>query len=137
MSDWSPPKEYYLCQVHKCIKYNSSTFSNSLKNDTRTEKWQKILRMTTENLSLSDTEMQHDNSLDQGILLPFYLESWKTDLIIRKEIWLTEARKTFAAAIKSSVFPPVQDPMYTLSIFTSLHSLAKARLSGEWGYKST
>jgi hypothetical protein len=44
---------------------------------------------------------------------------------------LTEARKTLAAAIKSSVFPPVQDPMYTLSILTSLHSLAKARLSGE------
>ena len=44
---------------------------------------------------------------------------------------LTDARKTFAAAMKSSVLPPVQDPMYTLSIFTSLHSLAKARLSGE------
>lgn len=44
---------------------------------------------------------------------------------------LTEARKTLAAARKSSVFPPVQDPIYTLSIFTSLHSLAKARFSGE------
>jgi len=44
---------------------------------------------------------------------------------------LTDARKTLAAAMKSSVFPPVQDPMYTLLIFTSLHSLAKARLSGE------
>lgn len=55
---------------------------------------------------------------------------------ITEIIWLlTEARKTLAAAIKSSVFPPVQDPMYTLSIFTSLHSLAKARLSGECGCK--
>lgn len=44
---------------------------------------------------------------------------------------LTEARSTLATARKSSVFPPVQDPMYTLSILTSLHSLAKARLPGE------
>lgn len=45
----------------------------------------------------------------------------------------TLAKKTLAAAIKSSVFPPVHDPIYTLSIFTLLHSLAKARLSGECG----
>lgn len=52
-------------------------------------------------------------------------------------ISLTDARKTLAAARKSSVFPPVQDPIYTRSIFTSLHSLAKARLSGECGCKIT
>lgn len=45
----------------------------------------------------------------------------------------TAAKKTLAAAIKSSVFPPVHDPMYTRSILTLLHSLAKARLSGECG----
>ena len=49
---------------------------------------------------------------------------------------LTEARKTLAAAMKSSVFPLVQDPIYTLSILTSLHSLAKARLSGECGWNN-
>lgn len=52
-------------------------------------------------------------------------------LNIKDKKCLTEARKTLAAARKSSVFPPVQDPIYTLSILTSLHSLANARLSGE------
>lgn len=32
---------------------------------------------------------------------------------------------------------PVQDPMYTLSILTSLHSRASFLLSGEWGAATT
>jgi hypothetical protein len=64
----------------------------------------------------------------------------QTQMIFNQQIkmkkkCLTEAMKTLAAAMKSSVFPPVQEPMYTLSILTSLHSLANARLSGEWGCK--
>ena len=42
-----------------------------------------------------------------------------------------------AAAKKSSVLPPVQDPMYTRSIFLSRHSCAVLRLSGEWGAATT
>jgi hypothetical protein len=44
---------------------------------------------------------------------------------------------TFAKKKKSSLLPPVQEPIYTQSILTSLHSLARAQLSGECGCRTT
>lgn len=42
-----------------------------------------------------------------------------------------------AAAAKSSVLPPVQEPMYTRSILVLRQSFASALLSGEWGMATT
>lgn len=42
-----------------------------------------------------------------------------------------------AAAMKSSVLPPVHEPMYTRSILVSRQLRASSRLSGEWGLATT
>src|SRR6516164_9323613 len=44
---------------------------------------------------------------------------------------------TFAAARKSVILPPVQEPMYARSSFVPRTSLTDARLSGLWGLATT